>query len=192
MSTSTATLDLAAAPPSRGSLGSLLIAVLASTLLSLAVVGGAVVWLLKSGKLASAVSAEKKVPGAVSAAEQAGDAKGAEALPPSHVLALEPMVVNLSDAGGRSYLRASISLRLADEVKPKAKEETKADKPDASASAALRDTTLAVLGAQTSDALLAPGGLEALKRKLRQTYALDNREMHVLDVYVTDFLVQRA
>ena len=56
----------------------------------------------------------------------------------------------------------------------------------------MRDTTLGVLGEQTSDALLAQGGLDALKKKLRETYALQNRETHVLDVYVTDFLVQRG
>ncbi len=194
MSTSTATIDPAAATQAtpRGGLGPLLIAVLASTLLSFAVVGGAVYWLLKSGKLASAVPLDKKSAAVTSSIEEAADAKGPEALPASHVLALEPMVVNLSDADGRSYLRASISLRVADEAKPKAKEESKADKPDVGASAALRDTTLSVLGAQTAGVLLASGGLDALKKKLRQTYALENRDTHVLDVYVTDLLVQRG
>ena len=137
---------------------------------------------------------ERKAPEGGQAQGRGEDAASGEALPVSHVVALEPMVVNLSDAGARSYLRASISLRVADEAKSKGKErkEGKADKPDPAVSAALRDTTLSVLGAQTSEILLAPGGLDALKKCLRQTYALENRDTHVLDVYVTDFLVQRG
>ena len=104
------------------------------------------------------------------------------------------MVVNLSDAGGRAYLRASISLRMAEEASGKA--EKAEGKPDPAAvagkTAALRDTTLSVLGAQTSDGLLGTGGVAGVKKQLRERYALDNPEVHVLDVYFTDFLVQRG
>lgn len=194
MATSTATdtnLTAPASAPAKVGLLPILMAVLLSTVFALAAVAGGAWWLIKSGKLSSVAAAGG------SAAEH--PAKTAEQhpaeLPPSHVLALDPMVVNLSDAGGRSFLRASISLRIANEVKPKGEKEeppAKGDKADAGASAALRDTTLAVLGAQTSDGLLATGGLDALKKKLRESYALQNTETHVLDVYVTDFLVQRG
>ncbi len=171
----------------------ILIAVVLSTVVALAAVGGVGFWLIKSGKLSSVAAAG--APAAGTAKAKTAAEQEPEELPPSHVLALDPMVVNLSDSNGRSYLRASISLRIAESIPAKGekkKEEGKADKPDPGVSAALRDTTLAVLGEQSSDALLANGGLEALKKKLRQTYALDNRETHVLDVYVTDFLVQRG
>jgi len=187
MATSTATPEplTATVAPAKVGLSSILIAVLASTLCALLVVAGAGYWLLRSGKLAAAVSSSTKAHSVVDSSAE---------LLPSHVLALEPMVVNLPDTGGRSYLRVSISLRVVDEplTKGKKKPESKADKPDLASSAAFRDTTLRVLGSETADALLASGGLDALKKKLRQTYALENRELHVLDVYVTDFLVQRG
>lgn len=180
-------------PAAKVGLVPILIAVVLSTVVALGVVGGVGFYLFKSGKLspvaAANTSAEKKKD-AVSTEQVPGE------LPASHVLALEPMVVNLSDPGGRSYLRASISLRIADELpakgEKKKEEGKKDDKPDPGTSAALRDTTLAVLGEQTSDSLLQAGGLDALKKKMRETYAIQNRETHVLDVYVTDFLVQRG
>ena len=183
-----------AAPAAKVGLMPILMAVVLSTVVALAAVGGVGYYLVKSGKLSTVAAAGAPAAGAEKAKAAAAEQEP-EDLPPSHVLALDPMVVNLSDAGGRSYLRASISLRLAEELPKKGekkKEEGKPDKPDPGVSAALRDTTLAVLGEQTSDVLLATGGLETLKKKLRQTYALDNRETHVLDVYVTDFLVQRG
>ena len=172
----------------------ILIAVVLSTVVALAAVGGVGYYLVKSGKLSPVAAAGG--PAAPAEKPKVSTEQAPEELPPSHVLALEPMVVNLSDAGGRSYLRASISLRIAEaplaKGEKKKEEGKKDDKPDPGTSAALRDTTLAVLGEQTSDTLLATGGLEALKKKLRETYAIDNRETHVLDVYVTDFLVQRG
>ncbi len=196
MSNATASTEAAtpAAPPAKVGLLPILLAVVLSTVVALGAVGGVGFWLFKSGKLTPVAAA------GAPAADKKKDAGSTEQmpgeLPPSHVLALDPMVVNLSDPGGRSYLRASISLRIADEVLPKGekkKEEgAKGDKPDPGVSAALRDTTLAVLGEQTSDALLQAGGLDALKKKMRETYAIQNRETHVLDVYVTDFLVQRG
>ncbi len=196
MSTAPAPAESAppAAPAAKVGLVPILIAVVLSTVVALAAVGGVGYYLVKSGKLSPVAAAG--APAAAKAEKPASSTDPSDPeLPPSHVLALDPMVVNLSDAGGRSYLRASISLRIAEAPLAKGekkKEEGKADKPDPGVSAALRDTTLAVLGEQTSDTLLATGGLDALKKKLRQTYALDNRETHVLDVYVTDFLVQRG
>lgn len=191
MATSAATSDLTPTVPASASakvgLLPILMAVLLSTMVASATVAGGAWYLLKSGKLG---------PSAATTSERSAKTgeQGTPLMPPSHVLALDPMVVNLVDASGRSFLRASISLRIANELKLKAEKEDagKGDKADNGASAALRDTTLAVLGAQNSDALLAAGGLEALKKKLRESYALQNTETHVLDVYVTDFLVQRG
>lgn len=196
MSTAPAPTETAvpAAPAAKVGLVPILLAVVLSTVVALGAVGGVGYYLVKSGKLSTVAAAGSPAGAAAKAKEPTED--DAVELPPSHVLALEPMVVNLSDAGGRSYLRASISLRIAEaplaKGEKKKEEGKKDDKPDPAVSAALRDTTLAVLGEQTADTLLATGGLDALKKKLRQTYALDNRETHVLDVYVTDFLVQRG
>ena len=180
-SVGTAANDTVAAPAKVG-LVAILIPVLLSTTVTLGAVGGGVFWLIKSGKL-----------GGVSAATAAPAPVVVVAPPPSHVLALEPMIVNLSDAGGRSYLRAAVSLRIKDEPKFNEKKEEKKDPKAADgAAAALRDTTLTVLSRETADTLLAPEGRETLKGKLQQEFKLHNAETPVLEVYFTDFLVQRG
>jgi flagellar FliL protein len=172
----------AAAPaPAKVGLTSILIPVLLSTVLTLGAVGGGVFWLIKSGKLGGVSAASAPAPVIVVAP------------PASHVLALEPMIVNLSDSGGRSYLRASISLRIKDEVKSEKKEEAPKDpKAVDGAAAALRDTTLIVLSRESADGLLAPEGRETLKKVLEKEFKLHNTETPVLEVYFTDFLVQRG
>ncbi len=170
---------------------STLLAGLLSSVIAAGAVLGVGYWLLHSGRLVPpAAAAGVTVKGGVTASDAAAKAD----LPPSKVLPLEPMVVNLSDAGGRAYLRASISLRVAEETGGKA--EKAEGKPDPAAAAgktaALRDTTLSVLGEQTSDGLLGAGGVVNVKKLLRERYALDNPDVHVLDVYFTDFLVQRG
>ena len=185
-SMSTPSVEFAAnnamAAPAKLGLTAILIPVLLSTALALGAVGGGVFWLIKSGKL-----------GGVSAATAAPAPVIVVAPPPSHVLALEPMIVNLSDAGGRSYLRAAVSLRIKDEPKSEEKKEEKKDpKAVDGAATALRDTTLTVLSRETADTLLAPQGRETLKGKLQQEFKLHNAETPVLEVYFTDFLVQRG
>ena len=56
--------------------------------------------------------------------------------------------------------------------------------------AAVRDTTLTVLGRQSADDLLAVNGKEHLKVELKAALAKHNPELKVADVYFTDFLVQ--
>ena len=180
----TETVSATATPTAaKPGLGAVLVPVLASTVLTLSVVGGAVFYLVHTGRLGAAVAASSAAPPAVIVV----------APPASHVMALEPIIVNLSDAGGRSYLRAGVSLRIKDEEK---KEEKKEDKKDAKAVDAvgteLRDTTLAVLSRQTSDALLSTDGREQLKQELEREYKQRNAEIPVLEVFFTDFLVQRG
>ena len=172
------------APPAKVGVGAILIPVLLSTVLTLGVVGGGGFWLLKSGKLATHTVA------AAAAPEPAAEVQG---VLPSHVLALEPMVVNLADSGGRSYLRTAVSLRIRDEAVAAKKEEAPKDpKAVDGAAAALRDTTLIVLSRETADSLLEADGREALKKKLDEQYKLHNTETRVLEIYFTDFLVQRG
>ena len=54
----------------------------------------------------------------------------------------------------------------------------------------IRDTVLAVLGQQTSGALLEPDGKERLKQELQAALALHNPELKVRNLYFSDFLVQ--
>ncbi len=184
MTSAVADASAAGSTPAKVGLMSILIPVLLSTVLTLGVVGGGGFWLVKSGRLAAhAGAAAAEIPTPSTELAQS----------PSHVLALEPMVVNLADAGGRSYLRAAVSLRIRDEELPAKKKEAPVDpKAIDGAAAALRDTTLIVLSRETADTLLEPDGRELLKKKLDEQYKLHNMETRVLEIYFTDFLVQRG
>ena len=170
--------QLTDASQSRIGMGAILVPVLLSTVVTLLVVGVAVYYLLRSGKLGS--STQPAVAPVIVVAP-----------PASHVLALEPMIVNLSDADTHAYLRASISLRIRDDEKSVKTEEKKPATAADSTATELRDTTLAVLSRQTSESLLQPDGRDKLKEALEQSYKQHLTEIPVLDVYFTDFLVQR-
>jgi flagellar protein FliL len=155
-----------------------------TVLLSVGGVAGIVIYLAKSGRLATGGAA-----GAVSSlAAKAGEAKVA-----THALVMEPMLVNLVDVDGHSYLRAGVTLRIEDPPKKKGEKEPEAKdgKVAAEVSAPLRDTVLAVLGRQRSEELLMPDGKERLKRELKLALAVHVPESKVTEIYFTDFLVQR-
>ena len=161
-------------------LAAILIPVVMSTVLTLGTVGGFAFWFAKSGKLGSVIAGTATPP-----------TSSIVKPPPSHVVVLEPMIVNLAD--GRSYLRAGVSVRLRDQDKAIRGSETAKDaKGVDESSIALRDTTLTILSGATADGLLAPGGRDALKKLLENAYKTHNEESHVMDVYFTEFLVQRG
>ena len=120
-----------------------------------------------------------------------------EAVAPTttRAMVLEPLLVNLADAGGSSYLRVALTLRVADVADKKgakaSDEKSKNDKGAEDAVAAVRDTVLTVLGRQTADGLLATDGKEHLKTELKAALAEHNADLKVKDVFFTDFLVQR-
>jgi flagellar FliL protein len=113
----------------------------------------------------------------------------------TRAMVLEPLLVNLADAGGSSYLRVALTLRVADVIDKKgakaSDEKSKNDKGAEDAVAAVRDTVLTVLGRQTADGLLAADGKEHLKTELKAALAEHNADLKVKDVFFTDFLVQR-
>jgi flagellar protein FliL len=159
----------------------LLIAVIVSVVIAALSVGGVVYYLARTGRLPI----------------QAGTTHKTETLGlgSTHSMALEPLLVNLSDGEGNSYLRVALTLRVADVAEgkdSKAKEEKpKEDKAASDAVASVRDTTLTVLGRQTADGLLAPDGKEHLKTDLKKAFIEHNPDLKVMDVFFTDFLVQR-
>jgi len=159
----------------------LFVAVVVGVVISALGVGAVVYYLARTGRLPI----------------QEGAAHQAEAVGPgaTHVMALEPLLVNLADSGGSSYLRVALTLRVADVVEgkdSKAKEEkTRDDKIASDAVASVRDTTLMVLGGQTADGLLAVDGKEHLKTELKKAFVEHNADLKVTDVFFTDFLVQR-
>jgi flagellar FliL protein len=109
------------------------------------------------------------------------------------MMALEPLLVNLADSSGSAFLRAGITLEVADAPTEKGKEAKNLEaKPQSrDTDAALRDTAIAVLGRQTSDQLLTPGGKDRLKSELKAAFAEHNRQLQVADLFFTEFLVQR-
>lgn len=154
----------------------LLMAVLAGLVIA-AVIGGGAYWLVRSGRISL----------------QGAAAKTADAAPvATHLVALDPLVVNLADADGNAYLRVTMALRMADVAGKK--DVGASDEKGSGANvrlAAVRDTALMVLSEQTSSELLAEGGKERLKAQLKASFAGHDPELKVVDVYFTDFLVQR-
>jgi flagellar FliL protein len=159
----------------------LLIAVVVGVVTATLGVGGVVYYLAHTGRLPT----------------QGGAPQKTEAVVPvtTHALVLEPLLVNLADAGGSSYVRVGLTLRVidvADRKSVKAKEEKGKDDQGADdAVAAVRDTVLSVLGRQTADGLLTADGKHQLKAELKAALAEHNPDLKVKDVFFTDFLVQR-
>jgi flagellar FliL protein len=147
--------------------------------LGLAGVGGGLYYLVKSGKIQMPALGG-------GAAAGAGGPVGEGA----HTMVLEPILVNLADPGGHAYLRLGLTLNLeGSEVKAEGGAEPKGKAPTEQ-ELAVRDTVLAVLGQQTSSWLLGPDGKEHLKVELEEAIAKHNPQVHVKDVFFTDFLVQ--
>ncbi len=159
----------------------LLIAGVAGVAIATLGVGGVMYYLAHTGRLPT----------------QAGTAQKTEVAVPitTHAMVLEPLLVNLADTGGTAYLRVSLTLRVsgpADNKGAKAKDEKgKDDKGGDEAVAEVRDTVLTVLGRQTADGLLAANGKRNLKAELKTALAEHNGDLKVIDVFFTEFLVQR-
>lgn len=168
----------------KGALGMmhLLAAVVLAVALAVVGAGAAVMWLAKTGRLpvTSAPKAE-----AVMKVEE----------PKTRLVALEPLIVNLAEESGRSYLRIAMTLRIQDPAPlkgEKPKEEVAArGKPVNDLEAAERDIALTVIGRETAAGLLAVDGKENLKVRLRAAMAEKLKEAKVVDVMFTEFLVQR-
>ena len=143
--------------------------------------GGIAYYLARSGKLPMQVQAAQKTDRVVPVT--------------THAMVLEPLLVNLADAGGSSYLRLGLTLGVADATDRKAsptKDEKDKNKKDGDETvAAARDTVLAVLGRQTADGLLAVDGKQHLKAELKKALLEHNSDLKVENVFFTDFLVQR-
>ena len=161
----------------------LVIAVVTAVVVAVAVVGGSLYWLAHSGRLSLPMTGPTA-------------AKVETAAPvATHAMVLEPLVVNLADAGGKAYLRVALTLRVVD-ADDKKEAKTKEEKPKDSKSsgedeAAVRDTLLTVLGRDTADSLLAVDGKQHAKSELKEALAEHASEIKVTDIFFTEFLVQR-
>lgn len=97
-------------------------------------------------------------------------------------LHLETFVVNLSDPGQRSYLRAGIDLGLGREL---------GRNEEAPPVAKIRDAILGVLAEVKADDLLTEKGKSDLKAELLHALQQAVPEQKVEEVYFTELLVQR-
>ena len=162
---------------------SLMMSVVAAVVVATGVLGGAGWWLVRSGHL-------PVVQGASQGAAKPEVTKADPAK--SRLVALEPLLVNLADSGGKSYLRVAMTLReevpAVKNEKAKEPEKGKVENPD---EAAMRDAALDVLGRQTSASLLAADGKQRLKDELRDVLVKRVPEAKVKDVLFTEFLVQQ-
>ncbi len=168
--------ELSNAPVAKVSLGSLLVVCVVAVILAVGGCAGVLLYLAHHGKL-----------GAASTAPAATVEKAkAETVLTKNVM-LEPLLVNLADEDGHSYLRLGVVLAEEAEKDAKAKEE----KPVAGADAAVRDAVLSVLGKKHASELLGANGKEELKKELKDALEAKVPEAKVQSVYFTDFLVQR-
>jgi flagellar FliL protein len=166
----------------------LVMAVVLAVVVAVAGAGGVLYWLGKSGKLPMGGGTTRV------------EVITVVAKPKTHEVTLEPLLVNLADVGGRSYLRVTMTLSVEDPPapekgeKPKEKEEKPPEKGKAPAiehDAEIRDAALGVIGGETGDELLAPDGKAKLKKLLRSALAERLPDMKVTDLFFTEFLVQR-
>ena len=95
--------------------------------------------------------------------------------------AFEPFVVNLMDSGGSKYLKVSIQLELSEaKLMEKAKNKT----PQ------LRDAIITLITNKTSEELISAEGKIILKDEIKQRANQILGEGTVLNVYLTDFVMQ--
>ena len=102
------------------------------------------------------------------------------------VLHLDPFVVNLADPQGDRFLRVGIELGLD-------REPGEQNHPDQGETpiARTRDTILMVLTTCNADGLMTPAGKAKLKDDLTAALLERAPELHVREIYFTEFLVQR-
>jgi flagellar FliL protein len=105
--------------------------------------------------------------------------------PEPGILALEPFVVNLSDGGGRRFLKLTLKLVVTEEQAKELEE-------DEVSKARVRSSVLEFLTTQTAEHLVTPEGKAELKKEIaeRATHALEHEHVKVADVLFTEFVVQ--
>lgn len=106
--------------------------------------------------------------------------------PPAAVLQLHNFVVNLADPDHGAFLRVGIALGLDKPLPAEGNSEK-----DSPYTPQIRDAILCVLATWKSGELLAPDGRSKLKKQLLNALQRKIPELGVVDVYLTDFLIQQ-
>jgi flagellar FliL protein len=100
------------------------------------------------------------------------------------IVAFDPFVVNLADAGSTRFLRLSLRLVINSEEVAKEMEEHELERMK------VRSAILELLAQQTADHLVTPEGKTALKEAIIERAGHALNEVKVLDVLFTEFVVQ--
>ena len=164
----------------------LVLVIVVSVISSVAILGMAGFWLIKTGRMPAGLPVKAEA----SVRAEASRTK---------LIALDPLLVNLADESGHAYLRVGIVLREEEHLpmggaKAEASKEEKSENKKAAlneSDVTLRDVALGVIGRETAGALLASDGKERLKTVLQKTMQERAPESKLLDVLFTEFLVQR-
>lgn len=143
--------------------GKLLIIIIAAVVL---LVGGASAYFF--------LFAKKTDEGRDDSAKQTKEASGVN-------FSFDPFVVNLMDSGGTKYLKVSIQIELSDS---KFMEKAKNRTPQ------LRDAIITLITNKTSEELITAEGKIILKDEIKQRSNQILGEGTVLNVYLTDFVMQ--
>lgn len=178
--------------------GRMLIVVLALALG--AVAGGGFLFVFGSAGQSKPAAAEPKggaaKPGAAKPVAAAKSEKPAEGTRGA-MYPLKDRVVNLADANGRRYLKVGLTLEVETEkdvakLKGEAlKEFQKELQVELSRfEPAMYDVIVLTLSAKTFDEVASLDGKERIKKELKDKLSHVMEEPHILNVYLTDFIVQ--
>ena len=99
------------------------------------------------------------------------------------ILSLDPFMVNLADIDDIRFLRATLQLGMAEEMK-------EVPGKDSIEMATIRDIIGDVLSAKSSDQIMTPGGKDALREEIRVIINDRLPKNRVAEVFITDFVVQ--
>lgn len=116
---------------------------------------------------------------------KARSAQAAEPPPvPPAVVAFDPFVVNLADAGGGRYLRLTLALVVGSE------EQAMHFTEDPVLRMQVRSAILEMLAQETAARLMTPEGKTALKTAIVKQVAGDSEHLTISDVLFSEFIVQ--
>lgn len=100
------------------------------------------------------------------------------------LVSFDPFVANLTDEGGRRFVRVTVQLVVADAAQAAEMTETPVMAMQA------RAIILELLGMQVAETLVTPAGKVALRQSIAERVAEALHEIEVVDVLFSDFVVQ--
>lgn len=121
----------------------------------------------------------------------AASAAGVTATPPPHytlgpTYTMQSRVVNLADPGANRYLKITVMIEFSPTLDKQGDVTTKATAREP----VLQDILTTVLGDMTTTQLATSQGKDALKKTLMSQFAPILVELHIINLYFPDFVMQ--